>query len=116
MIIGALAKQCQGIIDLRGDKVPAGDGLLVGAAYAPGDVIEILYYLAVMGAHELVGIVPLIPPPYVKLQESPSKSKTPVESPGAGDIISPSGVGAQGRVSSSLGGFLAGNCSSPSGF
>ena len=88
MIISALAKQCQGIIDLRGDKVPAGDGLLVGTAYAPGDVIEIFHHLAIMGADELVGIVPLIPPPYVKLQESPSKSKTPVESPGAGDIIS----------------------------
>jgi len=72
MIISALAKQCQGIIDLRGDKVPAGDGLLVRAAYAPGDAIEILHHLAVMGAHELVRVMPLVSPPDIELQESPS--------------------------------------------
>jgi len=77
MIISALAKQCQGIIDLRGDKVPAGDGLLVGAAYAPGDVIEILHHLAVVGADELVGVMPLVSPSHVELQESPLDTPPP---------------------------------------
>ena len=75
MIISALAKQCQGIIDLRGDKIPAGDGLLVRAAYAPGDVTEILHHLAIVGADELVRVMPLISPSHVELQESPLKVK-----------------------------------------